>query len=58
MMCPKCKFVETKVVDSRQCNGKSAWSKYIKEGLVKRRRECQFCGHRFTTVEMPVREET
>ncbi|MFA5382107.1 MAG: transcriptional regulator NrdR [Candidatus Micrarchaeia archaeon] len=40
MRCPYCIFEETKVVDSRQ-----------EEDVVKRRRECEKCGRRFTTFE-------
>lgn len=43
MRCPFCKFAETKVIDSRATDdGKS----------IRRRRECQQCGRRFTTYEM------
>ncbi|HPK28235.1 MAG TPA: transcriptional regulator NrdR [Candidatus Absconditabacterales bacterium] len=42
MKCPKCQNVETKVVDSRM----------IEDGqTIRRRRECEFCGNRFTTFE-------
>jgi len=42
MHCPFCNESETKVIDSRLAN----------EGeLVRRRRECQICGERFTTFE-------
>lgn len=40
MICPYCMFDETKVVDSRQENN-----------AVRRRRECEKCGKRFTTYE-------
>ena len=56
IICPYCKEVsDTRVIDSRPC----------RLG-VKRRRECQFCGKRYTTVEhttiypsitMPMRKE-
>lgn len=42
MKCPYCMFEETKVVDSRQDSD---------EGVVRRRRECEKCGKRFTTFE-------
>ena len=43
MNCPKCKW-PTKVVDSREIDqGKG----------IRRRRECEKCGHRFTTYERP-----
>lgn len=42
MHCPFCNQSDTKVIDSRLAN----------EGeLVRRRRECQACGERFTTFE-------
>lgn len=42
MKCPYCKFVENKVLDSRDSEG----------GLsVRRRRECLNCNRRFTTYE-------
>jgi transcriptional repressor NrdR len=42
MRCPKCEFLNTKVVDSRETNE-------CKE--IRRRRECEKCSHRFTTFE-------
>jgi transcriptional repressor NrdR len=42
MRCPKCEFLNTKVVDSRETNE-------CKE--IRRRRECEKCEHRFTTFE-------
>ena len=42
MKCPKCQNMDTKVIDSR----------VIEEGkTIRRRRECEFCKHRFTTFE-------
>ncbi len=42
MNCPKCKNQETKVVDSR----------LAEQGrVIRRRRECEKCGRRFTTFE-------
>ena len=42
MRCPKCGFLDDKVVDSRS----------VREGFgVRRRRECLGCGHRFSTYE-------
>ncbi len=42
MICPKCKYKSTSVVDSREANeGRS----------IRRRRECEDCTHRFTTFE-------
>lgn len=42
MQCPKCKNIETKVIDSRLAEqGK----------VIRRRRECEKCGRRFTTFE-------
>jgi len=42
MKCPKCQNMETKVIDSRVVENGQA---------IRRRRECEFCGHRFTTFE-------
>lgn len=41
-MCPKCQEEDTRVLDSRETEGHKA---------VRRRRECEKCGHRFTTFE-------
>ncbi len=42
MKCPRCKALETKVIDSR----------LIEDGFtIRRRRECGKCGYRFTTYE-------
>lgn len=42
MKCPRCKEPETRVIDSR----------IIEDGFtIRRRRECQKCGYRFTTYE-------
>ncbi len=42
MLCPSCNATDTKVIDSRPAeNGVS----------IRRRRECDGCGHRFTTHE-------
>ena len=47
MKCPKCSCLDDKVVDSRSS----------KEGaVIRRRRECLDCGHRFTTYEEVERE--
>jgi len=48
MRCPQCQCQEDKVVDSRS----------TKEGRgVRRRRECNSCGHRFTTIEEIIHAE-
>lgn len=48
MKCPKCGEVSDKVLDSRSVHdGK----------IIRRRRECLGCGHRFTTFEEVMREE-
>lgn len=48
MRCPQCQCQEDKVVDSRS----------TKEGRgVRRRRECNSCGHRFTTMEEIIHAE-
>lgn len=42
MQCPRCKFNGSRVIDSRPAdNGRS----------IRRRRECDECGYRFTTFE-------
>ncbi len=46
MKCPKCNELEDKVIDSR----------LVREGeVIRRRRLCLGCGHRFTTYEEVVR---
>jgi transcriptional repressor NrdR len=40
MLCPKCKHPDSKVLDSRPANT-----------YTKRRRQCEKCGFRFTTME-------
>lgn len=40
MRCPACQHDESRVVDSRTTRD-----------AIRRRRECQACGHRFTTLE-------
>lgn len=48
MKCPKCGEVSDKVLDSRSVHdGK----------IIRRRRECLGCGHRFTTFEEIMHEE-
>ena len=42
MRCPKCGGPEDKVIDTRTVENNS---------VIRRRRECLGCGHRFTTVE-------
>lgn len=42
MRCPYCRFLESKVVDSRRTDD---------EFEIRRRRECINCGNRFTTYE-------
>ena len=42
MRCPKCGCLESKVVDSRPADNYAA---------IRRRRECEACGCRFTTYE-------
>lgn len=41
MICPYCRFPDSKVIDSRP-----------KDDRIKRRRECTKCGARFTTFEI------
>jgi len=48
MNCPKCREKDSRVIDSR----------IAKDGLsIRRRRVCQKCDYRFTTVEEIVRED-
>jgi transcriptional repressor NrdR len=42
MRCPKCSHLEDKVIDSRGARNNA---------LIRRRRMCLQCGHRFTTYE-------
>jgi transcriptional repressor NrdR len=46
MRCPRCQSEDLKVVDSRN----------FRAVAIRRRRECNSCGHRFTTLEEVVRE--
>lgn len=46
MRCPKCTNLEDKVIDSRSARGGA---------VIRRRRVCLGCGHRFTTYEEIVR---
>jgi transcriptional repressor NrdR len=47
MICPQCSSSDTRVIDSR--GGKDGQS-------IRRRRECNACGARFTTVEEIIRD--
>ena len=44
MRCPRCEETGTRVIDSRDLENGST---------IRRRRECEACGHRFTTYERP-----
>jgi len=44
MRCPHCEHTATRVIDSRDLENGST---------IRRRRECEACGHRFTTYERP-----
>src|ERR1044072_9173794 len=44
MRCPHCENNATRVIDSRDLENGST---------IRRRRECEVCGHRFTTDERP-----
>lgn len=46
MVCPKCKFADSKVVDSRKLD---------KGRATRRRHECLKCGNRFKTHERVVK---
>jgi transcriptional repressor NrdR len=45
MRCPHCRYADSRVVDSREGDDGA---------LIRRRRQCQECGKRFTTVEEAV----
>lgn len=42
MQCPRCHYLETKVIDSRDIDSNQT---------IRRRRECLHCESRFTTFE-------
>jgi transcriptional repressor NrdR len=44
MRCPRCEETGTRVIDSRDLEAGST---------IRRRRECEACGYRFTTYERP-----
>lgn len=44
MKCPSCGYKKTRVLDSRRTKG----------GTMKRRRECESCGVRWTTYEVDI----
>lgn len=48
MQCPKCGAKDTRVIDSRVSNSGLA---------IRRRRSCQGCGYRFSTIEEIIRED-
>ena len=48
MQCPRCSAKDTRVIDSRIANNGLA---------IRRRRACQACSYRFSTVEEIVRED-
>lgn len=41
LLCPKCQSLDLRTLETRPA-----------DGGVKRRRECETCGHRFSTLEM------
>lgn len=43
MTCPYCNAPDTRVIDSRPAS---------EGGAIRRRRECENCGRRFTTYEL------
>lgn len=45
--CPKCGFEDSLVIDSRKANHET-----YQDGYIRRRRECNSCGYRFSTYEM------
>lgn len=48
MQCPKCGSKDTRVIDSRVSNSGLA---------IRRRRSCQGCGYRYSTIEEIIRED-
>ncbi|MDP0500503.1 MAG: transcriptional regulator NrdR [Verrucomicrobiota bacterium JB022] len=48
MICPRCQAGDTRVIDSRLARNGQA---------IRRRRQCNACGYRFTTAEEHVRDE-
>ena len=48
MQCPKCGDKDTRVIDSRVSSSGLA---------IRRRRSCQKCGYRFSTIEEIIRED-
>jgi transcriptional repressor NrdR len=48
MQCPKCGTKDTRVIDSRVSTSGLA---------IRRRRSCQNCGYRFSTIEEIIRED-
>lgn len=48
MLCPKCQSLKDQVIDSRTT---------VEGAVIRRRRECLKCGHRFTTYEEVHKEE-
>jgi transcriptional regulator NrdR family protein len=48
MYCPECRNEQIKTTNVR--------SKKL-ENAIRRRRECQICGHRWTTMETIIKEE-
>ncbi len=47
MLCPNCNSPDTRVIDSRTSKDNQS---------IRRRRECNECGHRFTTLEEIIRD--
>jgi len=43
-MCPACGLQNSLIIDSR----------YYNDGFYRRRRECQSCGERWSTIEIPL----
>ena len=47
MKCPFCNAEDTKVIDSRPADDNTA---------IRRRRQCESCGQRFTTIEQVLKK--
>lgn len=49
MKCPTCERPDLTVIDSRPL---------FEDATVRRRRQCQACNHRFSTIEVPLAEDS
>jgi transcriptional repressor NrdR len=51
MECPRCLCGDTEVVDTRSAQAQTKISRTKLCHVIRRRRECMNCGHRFSTIE-------